>query len=152
LENLLAVYQVAKLFQINLAAFQQAVCAFHPLEHRLEMVGTYQEIVFYNDAISTTPESTIAAIEALSRDKKISTLIAGGMDRGYQFENLAEKILAAEIDVLLLLPETGAKIAEEVKKAADKSGKPTPICEFSSDLEELVKRAYVLTKKGGRTD
>jgi UDP-N-acetylmuramoylalanine--D-glutamate ligase len=76
LENLLAVYQVAKLFQINLAAFQQAVCAFHPLEHRLEMVGTYQEIVFYNDAISTTPESTIAAIEALSRDKKISTLIA----------------------------------------------------------------------------
>jgi UDP-N-acetylmuramoylalanine--D-glutamate ligase len=71
------------------------------------------------------------------------------MDRGYQFENLAEKILAAEIDVLLLLPETGAKIAEEVKKAADKSGKPTPICEFSSDLEELVKRAYVLTKKGG---
>jgi len=149
LENLLAVYQVARLFQIDLATFQQAVCAFQPLEHRLEMVGTYGEIIFYNDAISTTPESTIAAIEALCRDKKITTLIAGGMDRGYQFEALAEKIVEAGIDNLLLLPETGEKIAAEVKKAADKFVKPAPICEFFSDLEGLVKRAYLLSQKGG---
>lgn len=147
LENILAVHQVAKILNIPLAKFQQAVRDFQPLEHRLELVGTYSEIIFYNDAISTTPESTMAAIDALSRNQKISTLIAGGLDRGYQFDQLAKKILDSEIKNLLLLPETGEKIAEAVKNEADKLSKSPPLLATFSNLEDAVKKAYQITDK-----
>jgi UDP-N-acetylmuramoylalanine--D-glutamate ligase len=38
---------------------------FVGLPHRLERVTTKDDITFYDDAISTTPESTIAAIRAI---------------------------------------------------------------------------------------
>ncbi len=147
LENILAVYEVARLFQVPLAVFQQAMRDFQPLEHRLEKVGVFQDITFYNDAISTTPESTIAAIEAL-QEQQISTLIAGGMDRGYQFEQLAEKILAAGIENLLLLPDTGWKITEAVKLAAEQSNTTPPDLRDVKNMEEAVELAYQMTKPG----
>lgn len=147
LENILAVYEVARLFQVPLAVFQQAMRDFQPLEHRLEKVGVFQGITFYNDAISTTPESTMAAIEAL-QEQQISTLIAGGMDRGYQFEQLAQKILAAGIENLLLLPETGWKIAEAVKLAAERGDRTPPDMRDVKNMEEAVELAYQMTKSG----
>jgi UDP-N-acetylmuramoylalanine-D-glutamate ligase len=39
---------------------------FVGLPHRLERVTTKSEIIFYDDAISTTPESTVAAIRAIA--------------------------------------------------------------------------------------
>jgi len=33
------------------------------LPHRLQLIGEYQGIRFYDDAISTTPDSTIEAIK-----------------------------------------------------------------------------------------
>lgn len=148
LENILAVYRVAKIFNISLEVFREAVKAFKPLEHRLEMVGEYKGIYFYNDAISTTPESTMAAIDALSRERKISTLIAGGLDRGYQFDQLAQKILAYGIENLLLLPETGEKIEKAVKNKADKLSKSPPLSVNFDSLEAAVEEAYKVTSKG----
>jgi UDP-N-acetylmuramoylalanine--D-glutamate ligase len=40
---------------------------FVGLPHRLEKITTKHGITFYDDAISTTPESTIAAIRAIER-------------------------------------------------------------------------------------
>lgn len=114
LENILLVKKVADLFNIPDEVFIKTVSQFHPLEHRLEFVGTMQNIDFFNDSISTTPESTIAAINALSREKTISTIIVGGLDRGYNFENLAQKIIDKQIKNLILFPETGLKIKEKI--------------------------------------
>ncbi len=114
LENILLVKKVADLFDISDDTFINAVSQFHPLEHRLEFVGTIQDINFFNDSISTTPESTIAAINALSREKTISTIIVGGLDRGYNFDNLAQKIIDKKIKNLILFPETGLKIKENI--------------------------------------
>lgn len=56
---------------------------FQGLPNRIEDIGTFEGIRFINDAIATTPESTIAAIETF--DEKLETLFLGGQDSGFQF-------------------------------------------------------------------
>ncbi len=48
---------------------------FSALEHRLEYVGTYNNILRYNDAIATTPQATMAAIDSFG--DRVDTLLYG---------------------------------------------------------------------------
>lgn len=137
LENMLAAWAVGRRYGVADEVIVEALKEFRGLEHRLEFVGKFQGIDFYNDAISTTPESTIAAINALP-EGKISTLIAGGLDRGYQFADLGRKIVTAGIENLILFPETGDKIAAECKS-------PTLRLRHAADMRSAVEMAYELT-------
>lgn len=49
-------------------------------EHRLELIGTIDGRIFYNDSKSTTPTATNAALEQF-KDKSV-TLILGGVSKG----------------------------------------------------------------------
>lgn len=148
LENILAAAEVAALFEVPLEAQQKALLEFVPLEHRLEPVGTWHGITFYNDAISTTPESTIAALETLGRKQPLGTLIAGGLDRGYHFDGLAREIIMAEIDSLILLPESGKAIEEAVEKYCQEHGQKAPLFVHCGGMEQAVKAAYRVTPTG----
>ena len=77
--------QVSHLMGISEGQFAHALASFHGLQHRLEKVGTYHGITFYNDSISTIPEATIAAIDTL---QQVDTLILGGYDRGIDYAPL----------------------------------------------------------------
>ena len=70
-ENIQAVLTVTDLFHISKGNISKSLKTFKPLPHRLENVGISQGIIFYDDAISTTPESTIAALRTL---KDVDTL------------------------------------------------------------------------------
>jgi len=72
-------------------AIQAALASFAGLPQRLEWVGVVAGRRFYNDSSSTTPESTIAALEAL--DEPI-WLLAGGRDKGLAFEGLLGTIVS----------------------------------------------------------
>ena len=90
-ENIRAAISVARRLHISDEVIREAIMHFKPLPHRLECVGTFQHITFYDDAISTTPESTMMAIEAL---KNVDTLFLGGEDRGYDFHALEKYALS----------------------------------------------------------
>jgi len=85
LSNIYVAFKVAELFGVTLEQFAQALSSFKGLPHRLELVGTYKGITFYNDSISTIPEATMAAVSAL---KHVDTLILGGFDRGIDYTAL----------------------------------------------------------------
>lgn len=68
----------------------QTIKTFNGLPHRLEFVGEYQGIRFYDDAISTTPDSTIEAIKTFGAN--LGTLFLGGTDRGFDFTDLMKKV------------------------------------------------------------
>lgn len=143
-ENALAVITLAKHLKIKTSIIRKTLGNFRPLEHRLELVGTFRSITFYNDAISTTPESTIAAIRAL--DKPISTIVLGGLDRGYRFAKLAKLILQKEIPYLLLFPGSGPRIWQTIRKQAKILKCQLPHKLLVRNMPNCVKAAYKLTK------
>lgn len=133
--NIQGALTVAKLFGVSDEEAQKAVYSFAPLPHRLQKVGVYKQITFYDDAISTTPESTIAALNSL---ENVTTLFLGGQDRGYDFSLLAEVLEEKQIKSLVLFPETGFRIKQALLKINDYS----PRILETSDMKEAVAFAY----------
>jgi UDP-N-acetylmuramoylalanine--D-glutamate ligase len=134
--NIQAAVEVSKILKIPQAKVIQAIKTFKGLPHRLENVGTYQKITFYDDAISTTPDSTIMAIKAL---KNIDTIFLGGQDRGYKFTELEKTIKKYKIKNIVLFPDSGKKML--------KSRKGFTILETKS-MNEAVTFAYKNTAPG----
>jgi len=138
IDNCLAAISVAKYFQVSNTEIAQAIRAFTPLRHRLQKVGTYQQITFYDDAISTTPESTIAALDALP---SVGAIILGGLDRGYDFQHLAQVIATKKIPTLIFFPDSGATI----RKAIAKTGYVATQQLDAQSMEQAVLFAYAHT-------
>ena len=136
LENIKAAVAVAKILKIPEKAIQKAILEFKNLPHRLDFVGEFKGIKFYDDAISTTPESTIMAIQALPR---IGTIFLGGEDRGYNFKNLEKMIKKHKIENMVLFPDSGKKIL--------KSRKGLNVLE-TRNMSDAVRFAFKNTPKG----
>lgn len=113
LQNVMPAIIVGKIFGIPNEKIKEAIEKFKPLPHRLEFCGTYKGISFYDDSISTIPESAIAAIDALG--ESVQTLLLGGYERNQNFRQLAEKIInTPTIKNLILFPTTGKRIWKSV--------------------------------------
>ena len=136
LNDIMFVLGVAKILKLDMEKVEQTIENFNPLEHRLENAGTYNNITYYNDSISTIPAATINAVNAL---KNVNTLIIGGMDRGIHYQPLIDFLNNSNIEHIICMPDTGHKIAKELtnNKAI-----------LVKDLEEAVQKAKELTKPG----
>ena len=132
--NIRAAISVAREFRIKDDVMKLAIKMFKSLPHRLEFVGEFNGIKFYDDAISTTPESTIMAIEAL---KNIDTIFLGGQDRGYNFAQLEKIIKKYKIKNVVLFPDSGKKIKVKGLNVLK-----------TKNMEEAVGFAFKNTKSG----
>jgi UDP-N-acetylmuramoylalanine--D-glutamate ligase len=138
-DNVRAAVTVGTIMNVPKDMMRIAVSHFKPLPHRLQNIGTYKGITFYDDAISTTPESTIVAIESL---KPIGTILVGGLDRGYDFHRLADVIVQHNINNVIYFPDTGSNIAALLKERS------RAISLFPADTMDLaVKLSFQHTPK-----
>lgn len=112
--NALPAVVLSKHLGIENHLIAQGLQSFKSLPHRLELVAQRDGISFYNDSLSTTPVATIAAIKSFKNNSII--LIAGGFDRGLDYAELAQAIIDHQIKQLVLFPDTGEIILEEVEK------------------------------------
>lgn len=135
LNNIMFVLGVSEILNLNLSQSVKSICNFKTLEHRLELVGTYHNITFYNNSIATIPEATIEAIKAL---ENVDTLIIGGMDRGIDFQPFIDYLNNCSIKNIICLPKTGHDIGKKLNK-------PGIMVET---LEEAVKVAKEVTSPG----
>jgi UDP-N-acetylmuramoylalanine--D-glutamate ligase len=135
-DNVRASVTVARLLNIPDDVSASAIRSFKSLPHRLQNIGTYKDITFYDDAISTTPESTIEAIKSLPN---VETIFLGGEDRGYDFGYLEEVIHRSKIKNVVLFPITGKRIFKNVRKLK--------ILETES-MKSAVEFAYQHTSSG----
>ncbi len=140
-----AAREVGKIFDVPAKKINQAIKNFKPLPHRLELVGKFRGITFYNDALSTIPETAILAIKFLG--KSVQTIMLGGFDRNIDFKKLAQKVLENKnIKNVILFPTTGEKIWQEITKQARGRGVPKHF--FVDNMRNAVRSAYQNTQKG----
>jgi len=135
----------ARIFKIPGRTIDKSVKRFRHLPHRLELVGTFRGITFYNDALATIPEATISAINRLG--DKAETIILGGFDRNIDFKKLAERVLSSKIKTMIFFPTTGEKIWRTIVRQNNK-GKREFNRFFVNSMEEAIKLAYQYTGKG----
>lgn len=141
-ENIVAAATVARLMGVSDPVIRERTGTFVSLPHRLELIGTYRGIRFYNDSLATIPQATIHALDALGPD--VATLIAGGYDRKLDYAALGMYLGAHPVSTLILFPDTGHKIWESIPQ-----NKRYPIRMYHvTTMEEAVKLAYEHTPEG----
>ena len=136
LVNIMFVLGVSYILKLNMNKVIETINNFKGLEHRMELVGTYDNITFYNDTIATIPEATINCIKAL---KEVDTLIFGGMDRGIDYNNFIKELNNSNIKNFICMPDTGNKIG---KQLINKN------VYYEENMEKVVKLAKKITTKG----
>ena len=109
-ENASLLYAIADLVNIQKFVVDETISSFEWLPHRLQHVGTVQWIDRYDDAISTTPESTIAAIQALG--DRVQTIFLWWTDRWYDFSVLLSVLVDSSIKNIVLFPESWKRIKD----------------------------------------
>lgn len=140
-ENIAAAIKVAEILKIPATTYRPAIKNFKNLEHRLELVTKKDGVSFYDNSFSTTPESTILDIESFTAPL---ILIAGGADKGANFNQLARTIKQG-VKHLILLPGTGTnQILLELKKVKYSFLKLTE----ANSMLEAVSIAKSLAKSG----
>ena len=140
--NIVPAIIIGRLFKIADNKIEEAIINFRPLPHRLEFVGETHRIRFYNDSLSTIPQATVEALSALGSN--VTTLIAGGFDRGLDYSVLGEAIARSNIKTLILFPDTGVKIWSAVCRYSKNPPKKFEV----DDMREAVKIAYGETGSG----
>ena len=136
-ENALATIAVAKIRGVDNETIKETLSAFGGVKHRLQYADEINGVKFYNDSKSTNILATQKALSGFDNSKVI--LIAGGLDRGNEFDELVPDIKGLKKMVIL------GQSAERVKRAADKAG-----VEYvdATDIADATRKAYHLAGTG----
>ncbi len=137
LVNFSGVMWVCDILNISPSIFKKTIEEFSGLPHRLQNIWTFSWITFIDDAISTTPESTIEAIKTFWEN--IWTIFLWWTDRWYSFEKLVLELEKYNIKNLVLFPES----SEKIKKLLSKNYNFIE----TRDMSEAVKFAFKNTWK-----
>ncbi|MCW3006381.1 MAG: UDP-N-acetylmuramoylalanine/D-glutamate ligase [Solirubrobacterales bacterium] len=113
---------------------QAAIAGFEPLAHRLQTVARDGGVAFVDDSISTTPESAVAALQALP-DQPIALLVGGDDRRRQDFGPLAEAVAAhGHVHGVIGLPDNGRRALDAI---VARCGTEVPT-RMAADLDEAV--------------
>lgn len=109
IENASAALAAARVFEIDDVAIKKGLESFHGLPHRLKFVATIDNASFYDDSISTTPGSAMAAVRSFSG--KSIVLILGGHEKGADYTELMQLCHDEQVTVIAM-GENRDKLAE----------------------------------------
>lgn len=139
LYDIYAAISACKAAGLTLEEILPTIESFRGLPHRMEYVGEYHGIKFYNDSIATAQEAVINAVKAL---KDVDTLILGGMDRGLNYQPLVDFLCKSQVSNVILLPNT----EQSFQKLFDKTPHALKIT-HAANMADAVDVAYEVTAK-----
>lgn len=143
IQNAIFALVVADILNVNMEKAIETIKNFKGLPHRLEYVTTFNNVKYYDDSISTIPETTIAALKTL---KETETLIIGGLNRNINYKVLIKflnkiyELNEYSLKNIILLPTTGHDVEQEIREEYNKV--------IVNDIKEAVKEAVKVTKEG----
>lgn len=122
---------------------RSVVTTFRGLPHRIEPLRTIGDVTYYNDSFASTPDATIAALEAIPGKK---VLIMGGFDRGLPLEHVP-KAFIQHAETLRKVMLVGAS-AKRLAATCDAGGfDGYEVCSEKT-MAAIVARATVLAESG----
>lgn len=136
LNNIMFVIGVSEILGLDLEKTKKSIGEFKTLAHRLERVGEFDGVTYYDNSIGTIPMATIEAVKAL---KDVDTLIIGGMDRKVDFTDFIKFLNECDVKNVICMPKTGHDIAKHLKNEKK---------HIVQTLEEAVEVAKKVTAKG----
>ena len=120
----------------------EQLASFQGLRHRIEKIGEYAGITWYDDSISTIPEAAIAAVRALGR---VDTLILGGFDRGINYSPLVDFLQQNPIDNIVFVGAAGRRIHLSIQAIRQSSNQAI----IEDDYTKIVPWCAKHTPQGG---
>ncbi|MEH7177272.1 UDP-N-acetylmuramoyl-L-alanine--D-glutamate ligase [Neobacillus vireti] len=115
LENILSAMAAAKLSGVRNEAIQTVLRTFTGVKHRLQYVSDVVDRKFYNDSKATNILATVNALQAF---KAPIILLAGGLDRGNEFDELLPYL--KNVKALITFGQTSPKIQRVGREAGIK--------------------------------
>ncbi len=145
MENIAAAALAATVIGIELDVTTIALNNFKGLEHRLEFVTKTNGVAYYNDSISTVPETTLAAIASFTEPIH---LLLGGSDKGLSYDEMVKKINEKNnIASITFLGKIGLELKKQFEAAETTIkllGPYTQLPEAMKDIQELAKPGDVV--------
>jgi UDP-N-acetylmuramoylalanine--D-glutamate ligase len=142
-ENAMAAAAAARYLGARSEDIRQALATFVGLEHRLELVGVFGGVRYYNDSYSTTPASGVAAVSSFAAPVVV---IAGGYDKKLDLTPFA-RAAAASAQVVITVGQTGGFLARRTRQESLYLGRAVLVREAAT-LEEAVGLAGRLAMPG----
>lgn len=136
LENMLAASLTAFLAGTPPSFIVKTLRQFKTLAHRMEPAGERSGVCFINDSKSTTVDSTLAALEAVTGP---IVLLAGGRDKGGDFR---------AIDAALQKKARGAVFYGEARQKIAGALKHYKRYRLEEDFRKAIQAAFRMARRG----
>ncbi|MEW4307419.1 UDP-N-acetylmuramoyl-L-alanine--D-glutamate ligase [Rossellomorea marisflavi] len=116
LENILSAVAACKLYDVPNESIRKVLSVFAGVKHRTQFVKEVEGRKFYNDSKATNSLATKSALNAFAGP---TILLAGGLDRGNDFDDLIPYM--KNVSTLIVFGETAQKLEETGRKAGIES-------------------------------
>jgi UDP-N-acetylmuramoylalanine--D-glutamate ligase len=136
IENLMATLAAGHARGLSFEKMVPPLCAYEPRPHRCEFVRQINGVDYINDSKATNLDAVEKALQAQT---KPVVLIAGGKDKGFNFEPLRD-LVKEKVRSTILIGEMAERIARDWKDATKS--------ELASSLADAVERAHTTAKSG----
>jgi UDP-N-acetylmuramoylalanine--D-glutamate ligase len=138
MENALAAAAVGRIAGIDDRAINDAIRKFKGVPHRLELVGEWAGVRWYNDSKATNPEAGRVALTSFPGAPVI--LIAGGYGGGFELREWVAEVLA-NTEAVILIGASADELARELHAH--------PKVLRARTLADAVSLAAGLARRGG---
>ncbi len=136
IENLMAALAVGLARGLSFAQMVPPLCAYEPRPHRLEFVRELAGVDYINDSKATNLD---AVEKALLAQSKPVVLIAGGKDKGFEYDTLRE-LVSQKVRTTILIGEMAKRICGDWSGAVP--------CEIAVSIADAVERAHAIAQPG----
>ncbi|MFK8243810.1 MULTISPECIES: UDP-N-acetylmuramoyl-L-alanine--D-glutamate ligase [unclassified Facklamia] len=137
IENVLVAVAIAKLLNLSNDTIKAAVRTYYGVPYRIQPLGTFNGVSYFNDSKATNTQATITALKSFEQPL---IYIGGGLDRGNEFDELIPYLKYVQAAYLY------GESKEKMKRAFDTANVQTVV--LCDDLVMATEQAVEKAQAG----
>lgn len=138
LYNIAYTILVLKILEVSVVEAEKAIKSYPGLKHRIQFIREVDDVFYYNDSKSTSPDATIKALNTVGLKENV-ILIAGGVDKGVSYSSWVDS-LKKFVKHIIILP---GPAEEKIQSLSEVTSIETTTV---SNMEEAVRLSKEMAK------